>query len=65
MHPQELRLMSRQHSGRALLLLVVALAMAALVLSVSLTLLPPPPGPPTPTAPPILDRPEGRPRLNP
>ena len=57
--------MSRSANGRVGLLIVVALVVVALVLSVSLTLLPPPPGFPTPTAPPILDRPEGRPRLNP
>ncbi len=57
--------MSHSVNGRVGLLIVLAVVVAALVLSVSLTLLPPPPAYPTPTAPPILDRPEGRPRLNP
>ena len=57
--------MQRTIDGRVGLLILVALVLTVLVLGSAITLLPPPPGYPTPTAPPILDRPEGRPRLNP
>jgi len=49
--------------NRVILLVLMALLLAALVLSATRSLLPPPPGAPTPTAPTILDRPEGRPRI--
>jgi len=46
-----------------ILLVLMALLVAVLVLSATVSLLPAPPGAPTPTAPTILDRPEGRPRI--
>jgi hypothetical protein len=49
--------------SRVLLLIVVALVLSLIVLGSAVKLLPPPPGPPTPTAPYILDRPEGKPRI--
>jgi len=45
------------------LLLAVVFIVSLIVLGSAFTLLPAPPGHPTPTAPPILDRPEGRPRI--
>lgn len=50
-------------NSRALLFVVVAIVIALIVLGSAVRLLPPPPGPPTPTAPYILDRPEGKPRI--
>ncbi len=48
---------------RVVLLLAVVFIVSLIVLGSAFTLLPAPPGHPTPTAPPILDRPEGRPRI--
>jgi hypothetical protein len=49
--------------NRVILLIAVAVVLALMVLFGSVRLLPPPPGPPTPTAPYVLDRPEGLPRI--
>lgn len=51
--------------GRIWLLVLVALIITVVVLGTALELLPPPPGSPTSTAPYILDRPEGLPRVQP
>jgi hypothetical protein len=51
------------NQSRILLLIMVALVLAVIVLSGSFKLLPPPPFAPTPTAPYVLDRPEGLPRM--
>ena len=45
------------------LLIAVAIVVALIVLASAFKLLPPPPDAPTPTAPYVLDRPEGLPRL--
>jgi hypothetical protein len=49
--------------NRVILLIAVAGVLVLMGLVSSVRLLPPPPGPPTPTAPYVLDRPEGLPRL--
>ncbi|WP_162909936.1 hypothetical protein [Aggregatilinea lenta] len=53
----------RNAAARVWLLVLIALVVMAIVLGASLHLLPPPPGSPTPTSPPVLDRPEGLPRV--
>ncbi len=53
----------RNATARVWLLVLIALVVMAIVLGASLHLLPPPPGSPTPTAPIVLDRPEGLPRV--
>jgi hypothetical protein len=53
----------RDRANRIILLIAVAIGLAVMVLLSSIQLLPPPPGPPTPTAPYVLDRPEGKPRI--
>jgi hypothetical protein len=64
MHAQEERTVRNNAlANRVILLLLVMLVVALIVLTSAVRLLPPPPGPPTPTAPTILDRPEGRPRI--
>ncbi|HEX3053402.1 MAG TPA: hypothetical protein VHP83_22270 [Aggregatilineaceae bacterium] len=54
--------MSRRTSG-TLLFVVVAVIIVVVVLGSAWTLLPQPPNSPTPTAPHMLDRPEGLPRI--
>jgi hypothetical protein len=49
--------------NRTFLLILVAVVVTVIVLASALKLLPPPPISPTPTAPHVLDRPEGRPRI--
>jgi hypothetical protein len=56
-------LRDRATTNRIILLIAVAVVLAVMVLFSSIRLLPPPPGPPTPTAPYVLDRPEGKPRI--
>jgi hypothetical protein len=53
----------RVTTNRVILLIAVAIVLAVMVLVGSVRLLPPPPGPPTPTAPYVLNRPEGLPRI--
>ncbi len=54
---------SMRRDGRVMLLVLVAVIVIVLVLGSAFQLLPPPPGSPTPTAPTVLDRPEGLPRI--
>lgn len=54
---------TRPAANRVILLIAVAIVIALMVWLSAVELLPPPPGPPTPTAPTVLDRPEGRPRI--
>lgn len=56
-------LRDKPNASRVLLLIVVAVIVSLIVLVSATDLLPPPPGPPTPTAPYVLDRPEGLPRV--
>jgi len=53
----------QRNSIRVVWLLLVALIVTVLVLGSAFELLPAPPISPTPTAPYILDRPEGKPRI--
>lgn len=63
-HAQEDKAVRRNRSAyRVLLLIIVAVMVTLIVLVGSFELLPVPPGSPTPTAPYVLDRPEGLPRL--
>jgi len=53
----------RQRVNPVVWLLLIFVLVAMIVLGGALTLLPAPPGYPTPTAPYVLDRPEGLPRV--
>ncbi len=60
---QEAVLKQRQRVNPVVWLILVVVLVTIIALGGAFALLPAPPGPPTPTAPYVLDRPEGLPRV--